>query len=99
MITLKRIFALSICMDKNKILSGLAAIVVASSVAVGIEKSGMPQAQQDIEIARSTARWGQVPVAQEYFPTMAGYAGRMAFDVIPAVIAGAFVYYLVRKEK
>jgi len=81
----------------NAILSGLAAIVVAGTVVLGMEKSGISQVEQEVTTAASEAHLANDPLGSSYAQYQ-GYMTRASIDCVPALVAGVLVYALLRRK-
>jgi hypothetical protein len=83
---------------KRNVLAGLAAVLVAGATIFGMEKTGLPSAESELQRAQASAYWGHIPVAKKYIPGFKSFLGRLAWDGIPALIAITATYYFLAKK-
>ena len=84
---------------KNKILGGLAAVLVAGATIVGMEKSGLSQAEGELREAATRAYYQDVPSVRDKFGKASYWTSRIGFDLLPAWLIGMGAYALRDKKR
>jgi len=79
-------------------LSGLAAVLVASSALVFVEKTGFPRYYSEMSRQESEEFWKSIPFARSILPERARSRARIGIDLASAYLAGLLTYYLLKKK-